>query len=26
VTQVLFNNCYSDWANRNAQELGTLVS
>jgi uncharacterized protein YecE (DUF72 family) len=26
VTQVLFNNCYSGWAHRNAQELGTLVS
>jgi len=26
VTQVLFNNCYSDWAHRNAQQLETLVS
>src|SRR5580658_1942275 len=26
VTQVLFNNCYSDWAHRNAQRLETLVS
>jgi uncharacterized protein YecE (DUF72 family) len=26
VTQVLFNNCYSDYAHRNAQQLETLVS
>ena len=26
VTQVLFNNCYSDWAHRNAQQLETMVS
>lgn len=26
VTQVLFSNCYSDWAHRNGQELETLVS
>jgi uncharacterized protein YecE (DUF72 family) len=26
VTQVLFNNCYSDYAHRNAQLLETLVS
>ena len=26
VTQVLFNNCYSDYAHRNAQQLEALVS
>jgi predicted transposase YbfD/YdcC len=26
VTHVLFNNCYSDYAHRNAQQLETLVS
>lgn len=26
VTHVLFNNCYSDYAHRNAQQLEILVS